>query len=55
MLCFKNDIKQFEDYFLIDLVNAGATISNIAAMLNGEMFTGEDGNIYEIMEEIPLF
>lgn len=46
-----NSIEQSEDYYLSMLCDAGATIEDIADMLDGYSFTGNDGNIYEIDED----
>lgn len=54
MLCHVNGILQDNDYFLMQLYNAGATIEDIKNMLDGYSFTGSDGNIYEICEQIPF-
>lgn len=43
-----NGIEQHDDYFLMELYNAGATIPDILSMAEGYSFTGNDGNIYEI-------
>lgn len=46
-----NGIRQDDDYFLMMIYNAGATIPDIISMLDGYSFTGSDGNIYEIETE----
>ena len=50
MKYYCNGIEQDNDYFLMMLYNAGATIEDIKQMLDGYSFTGCDGNIYEISE-----
>ena len=44
-------IEHDADECLDTLVYAGATISDVALMIEGFSFTGNDGNIYEIEEE----
>lgn len=48
MKCYCNGIEQYNDYFLMMVYNAGATVEDIINMGNGYSFTGSDGNIYEI-------
>ena len=48
MKYYCNGIEQDNDYFLMILYNAGATVEDIINMTNGYSFTGFDGNIYEI-------
>ena len=48
MKYFCNGIEQDNDYFLMMLYNADATVKDIINMANGYSFTGSDGNIYEI-------
>nr|DAP64104.1 MAG TPA: hypothetical protein [Caudoviricetes sp.] len=45
LLC--NGIESYHTALIV-LCNAGATIDDIANMLDGYSFTGTDGNIYEI-------
>ena len=51
MKYYCNGIEQYNDYFLMMLYNAGATVEDIINMGNGYSFTGSDGNIYEIETE----
>ena len=51
MKFYINDIEQYEDYFLVDIYNAGATMQDIKEMLDGYTFTGKDGNMYNITED----
>ena len=48
MKYFCNGIEECNDYFLMMLYNASATVEDIINMVNGYSFTGSDGNIYEI-------
>lgn len=48
MKYYCNCIEQDDDYFLMMLYNAGATVEDIINMANGHSFIGSDGNIYEI-------
>lgn len=50
MKYIRNGIEQSENYYLMMLYSAGATIEDIRNMLEGYSFTGEDGDIYEIEE-----
>ena len=51
MKFYKNDIEQCEDYFLVDIINEGATMQDIKDMLDGYTFTGSRGNMYNVTED----
>ena len=51
MKYYCNGIEQGNDYFLMMLYNASATVEDIIDMVNGYCFIGSDGNIYEIEVE----